>query len=193
MILEHLGYGSPPEPVIGRAQARPVGGDDDVVVDTSSSRLRSRARFEPGYSNLRRPKIKRAAGTPEDFRPPRPSARVGESADEAVTAKAGEATGVPQRAWGLPHSRRLRAMVFGFPSHDPRRTDQAILRWRTFLASPSNALARARTKPPKIGPVTSGRLAGTTRLQPLHSRCVTPRMQPPLPARESNTPRDAPL
>jgi hypothetical protein len=56
------------------------------------------------------------------------------------------------------------------------------------------ALARARTKPPSKALVTSGRLAGTTRLQPLRARVRYARNpQPPFPIHTSNTPRDAPL
>ena len=56
------------------------------------------------------------------------------------------------------------------------------------------ALARVPDEAAKKGPVASGRLAGTVRLQPLRARVrYAHRPQPPFPIRTSNTPRDMAL
>src|SRR5690606_34188206 len=82
---------------------------------------------------------------------------------------------------GEPASRAR--LVFGFPSPDPRRTSQPILRWRTFPASPYARWHAVQTQPPRKALVTSGRLAGTKRLQPPPIRaCVSASCGQPLPA-----------
>jgi hypothetical protein len=75
-------------------------------------------------------------------------------------------------------------MVFGFPSPDPRRTYQAILRWMpSRFRRPTRWHAPARNRHRKAE-VASGRLAGPRRLQPLRTGALRLDSQPPLPARD---------
>ena len=123
----------------------------------------------------------RAAGTPGEFRLPRPPVRKKKAQTRGFTAKAGI---VP----GVPHTVGLRLI-----SRGPRWTDQTIHRWRTLSPSPYLRWHAFQTKPPRRVLVTSGRLAGTMRLQPPRIRVRYARCpQPPFPIRMSNTPRDMP-
>jgi hypothetical protein len=104
------------------------------------------------------------------------------SANEVVTAKAGNSPGVPHNVLGdsfsrMPQAARafaIRAVTTrgGFRpiSRGPRWTDQAIHRWRISSASPYLRWHAFQTKPPRKILVTSGKLAGAARLQPLRVR-----------------------
>lgn len=122
------------------------------------------------------PSNARAAGTPGEFRLPRPFARKKKVQTRVVTAKAGIIPGVPARLAFTPF----------VPSNNYARWSFGLFRaapgGRTKLSTaggPSRLrrypLARARTQPPEEGPVASGRLAGTVRLQPLRLSRRVPR------------------
>jgi hypothetical protein len=123
----------------------------------------------------------------------------GVPARSAISSRMSQATSAnairaKQRAWGLPHSRltTLRADGLRPASPDPWETP-VISHWRTFSA----LLRRVGTHPAqatKEGPVTSGtaRRNQTTSAAARRVR-YAPALQPPLPARDIETLRDAPL
>jgi len=107
------------------------------------------------------------------------------STARVVTAKAGSSPGVPHSALGPWAIRAITHDSFFRPiSRGPRWTDRTIHRWRAFSAPPYLRWHAFQTKPPSKALVTSGRLAGTTRLQPLRARVrYAPYPQPPFPIR----------
>ena len=87
----------------------------------------------------------------------RAGCRVRQKHITALCTKGGKCRDVslPRAKPAKPASRAQ--LVFGFPSSDPRKTYQAILRWRTFSASPYSRWHAFQTTPPRKVPVASGK------------------------------------
>jgi hypothetical protein len=143
-----------------------------------------------------RPLEKRAAGTPEEFRPPRPPALVDKKVQMNCRHREDRSsTGVPARAALAPFvpSNNFAQWVYGLI----RMIPGGLTELSSAGGPPRLARERwhdTRLQAAKKGPVASGRLAGTRRLQPLRTKCVTLRFAATAPGpATSNTPRDAPL
>jgi hypothetical protein len=124
---------------------------------------------------------KRAAGTPGEFRLPRPPVQRKKAQTRVVTAKAESSPGVPHSALGpwairaITHD-GLTACFTRPPEDGPSYPPLAGLLDFAVLA-----LARVPDEAAKKGPVASGRLAGTVRLQPLRARVRYARSPQPVP------------